>query len=117
MWNYHVGHLCVGRLQNMMPHSSSMPPTSAREGFELLGLKWQPRLTSHQARQLTPFEVGNKAWKSSVHTLTSGKYACTSTEFVRILENTGKNCNFIISIPGHEYYNGISSKVLEITGI
>ena len=69
-------YLFVGRLQNMLPYSKTQSSTSVSEGFEVLGLKWLPSLNSQQARQLTPFEVGDKDWKSSVHALTSGKCTC-----------------------------------------
>ncbi|RUS90016.1 hypothetical protein EGW08_002203, partial [Elysia chlorotica] len=38
---------------------------------ELLGLKWSPGLTSHQAKELSPFEVGDRRWRASVKQLTS----------------------------------------------
>jgi hypothetical protein len=41
-------------------------------GTELLGIKWLPSLSMSQAKELTPFEVGHKQWKASVHTLTLG---------------------------------------------
>ncbi|XP_031451155.1 uncharacterized protein C16orf71 homolog isoform X2 [Phasianus colchicus] len=40
-------------------------------GFELLGLKWLPRLTRHQAKEVTPFEVGDASWWTSLDTLMS----------------------------------------------
>ncbi|KAM7091461.1 dynein axonemal assembly factor 8 isoform 2-T3 [Ciconia maguari] len=40
-------------------------------GFELLGLKWLPRLTRCQAREITPFEVGDTSWQRSLDTLMS----------------------------------------------
>ncbi|XP_038007546.1 uncharacterized protein C16orf71 homolog isoform X2 [Motacilla alba alba] len=40
-------------------------------GLELLGLKWLPHLTWHQAREMTPFEAGDTHWQSSLGTLTS----------------------------------------------
>ncbi|XP_063027533.1 dynein axonemal assembly factor 8 [Melospiza melodia melodia] len=40
-------------------------------GFELLGLKWLPRLSGCQAREVTPFEAGDTHWQSSLGTLTS----------------------------------------------
>ncbi|KAM6424570.1 dynein axonemal assembly factor 8 isoform 2-T2 [Liasis olivaceus] len=39
--------------------------------FELLALKWLPHLTWVQAKEITPFEVGDKAWQESIHVLTS----------------------------------------------
>ncbi|XP_071958654.1 dynein axonemal assembly factor 8-like [Antedon mediterranea] len=40
-------------------------------GIELLGMKWLPSLTSAQAKEMTPFEVGDRHWHSSLQTLTS----------------------------------------------
>ncbi|KAM6054412.1 LOW QUALITY PROTEIN: dynein axonemal assembly factor 8 [Chlamydotis macqueenii] len=40
-------------------------------GFELLGLKWLPHLTPRQATEITPFEVGDTFWRSSLDTLMS----------------------------------------------
>ncbi|XP_052628942.1 dynein axonemal assembly factor 8 isoform X2 [Harpia harpyja] len=40
-------------------------------GFELLSLKWLPRLTRRQAREITPFEVGDTSWQRSLDILMS----------------------------------------------
>eukprot|EP00062_Callorhinchus_milii_P009056 gi/632952430/ref/XP_007891847.1/ PREDICTED: uncharacterized protein C16orf71 homolog isoform X2 [Callorhinchus milii] len=40
-------------------------------GFELLGLKWLPHLSSSQAKELTPFEVGDRHWQGSIDCLVS----------------------------------------------
>lgn len=40
--------------------------------FELLALKWLPHLTRIQAKEVSPFEVGDKAWQASIATLMSG---------------------------------------------
>ncbi|XP_066496915.1 dynein axonemal assembly factor 8 [Tiliqua scincoides] len=40
--------------------------------FELLALKWLPHLTRIQAKEVTPFEVGDKSWQASIATLMSG---------------------------------------------
>jgi hypothetical protein len=45
----------------------------SHEGFEILGIKWLPSLSNNQAKELTPYEIGDKHWKASIHTLTSGK--------------------------------------------
>ncbi|KAI2666071.1 Dynein axonemal assembly factor 8 [Labeo rohita] len=42
-----------------------------QEGFELLALKWEPKLSLRQAQELSPFEIGEKEWHSSVQSLTS----------------------------------------------
>nr|KAG5693907.1 hypothetical protein BaRGS_014348 [Batillaria attramentaria] len=39
--------------------------------FELLGLKWLPHMTPLQAREVTPYEIGDKDWKMCVQFLSS----------------------------------------------
>ncbi|XP_018416646.1 PREDICTED: uncharacterized protein LOC108790793 [Nanorana parkeri] len=41
------------------------------EGFEVLGLKWLPRLSRLQAKEITPYELGDRKWQSSIEQLTS----------------------------------------------
>ncbi|XP_026068002.1 uncharacterized protein LOC113049670 [Carassius auratus] len=45
--------------------------SAGQEGFELLALKWEPKLSQQQAQELSPFEIGEKEWQSSVQSLTS----------------------------------------------
>ncbi|XP_067859725.1 dynein axonemal assembly factor 8 [Heptranchias perlo] len=40
-------------------------------GFELLGLKWLPHLSRSQAKELTPYEVGDRHWQGSIGCLVS----------------------------------------------
>ncbi|XP_039348466.1 uncharacterized protein C16orf71 homolog isoform X2 [Mauremys reevesii] len=40
-------------------------------GFELLSLKWLPHLTRSQAKEVTPFEVGDTSWQRSINMLMS----------------------------------------------
>ncbi|XP_051878422.1 dynein axonemal assembly factor 8 isoform X2 [Pristis pectinata] len=40
-------------------------------GFELLGLKWLPHLSRSQAKELTPYEVGDRHWQESIDCLVS----------------------------------------------
>eukprot|EP00079_Xenopus_tropicalis_P008916 XP_002932503.2 PREDICTED: uncharacterized protein C16orf71 homolog [Xenopus tropicalis] len=44
---------------------------SVYEGFELLGLKWLPSLSRLQAKEITPYEVGDHPWKRSIEHLIS----------------------------------------------
>ncbi|XP_067276699.1 dynein axonemal assembly factor 8 isoform X2 [Pseudorasbora parva] len=44
---------------------------AGRDGFELLALKWEPKLSKQQAQELSPFEIGGREWQSSVQSLTS----------------------------------------------
>nr|DBA19356.1 TPA: hypothetical protein GDO54_015207 [Pyxicephalus adspersus] len=41
------------------------------EGFEVLGLKWLPRLSRLQAKEITPYEVGDRHWQSNIEQLTT----------------------------------------------
>ncbi|XP_051569571.1 dynein axonemal assembly factor 8 [Myxocyprinus asiaticus] len=45
--------------------------TAGQEEFELLALKWMPKLSRWQAQELSPFEVGEREWQSSVLSLMS----------------------------------------------
>ncbi|XP_067089795.1 dynein axonemal assembly factor 8 [Osmerus mordax] len=48
------------------------PTGNAEEGgFELLALKWLPTLSRQQAREVSPFEVGDQLWQSSLAGLAS----------------------------------------------
>jgi len=47
------------------------PGTSCQ--FELLGLKWLSRISVAVAKELTPYEVGDRCWRTSVRTLSSGR--------------------------------------------
>nr|XP_015215484.1 PREDICTED: uncharacterized protein C16orf71 homolog [Lepisosteus oculatus] len=40
-------------------------------GFELLATKWLPELTRLQAREVSPFEVGDRRWRDSLAALAS----------------------------------------------
>ncbi|XP_009982537.1 PREDICTED: uncharacterized protein C16orf71 homolog, partial [Tauraco erythrolophus] len=53
-------------------HQILLPgPEGPDSGCELIGLKWLPRLTRCQAREITPFEVGDSPWQRSLDTLMS----------------------------------------------
>ncbi|XP_024246039.1 dynein axonemal assembly factor 8 isoform X1 [Oncorhynchus tshawytscha] len=41
------------------------------DGFELLALKWLPTLSRQQAREVSPYEVGDRLWQSSLVGLAS----------------------------------------------
>ncbi|KAL6457266.1 hypothetical protein MHYP_G00342290 [Metynnis hypsauchen] len=47
------------------------PGGAREERFELLALKWLPTLSLRQAQELSPFEVGDRLWQSSVASLAS----------------------------------------------
>lgn len=43
--------------------------SAEQDGFELLALKWLPTLSQQQAREVSPFEVGDTLWQSSLVSL------------------------------------------------
>ncbi|OXB60064.1 hypothetical protein ASZ78_000967, partial [Callipepla squamata] len=62
-------------------------------GFELLGLKWLPRLTRCQAKEITPFEVGDTFWQRSLDTLMSNPVLVCALRWInafQVLENALK---------------------------
>ncbi|XP_038007548.1 uncharacterized protein C16orf71 homolog isoform X4 [Motacilla alba alba] len=59
------------RKENATHHIPALLTAEPDSGLELLGLKWLPHLTWHQAREMTPFEAGDTHWQSSLGTLTS----------------------------------------------
>ncbi|XP_053408690.1 dynein axonemal assembly factor 8-like isoform X2 [Mercenaria mercenaria] len=61
--------LFIGKLLGMLPYSRHHQSLPFSDGLELLGMKWVPRLTVSQAKEVTPCEVGDRMWKDSLHTL------------------------------------------------
>ena len=57
----------------MIPFGKLTSVVPLKEGFELLGMKWLPGLTTSQAKEVTLCEVGDRLWKDNIHTLMSGK--------------------------------------------
>ncbi|XP_034781597.2 dynein axonemal assembly factor 8 isoform X3 [Acipenser ruthenus] len=73
-------------------------------GFELLGLKWLPRLSRAHAREVTPFEVGDKLWQDSVARLASGPALVCALRRVdgfavlhRLLQDSSSNLDRVVS--------------------
>ncbi|XP_072125360.1 dynein axonemal assembly factor 8 isoform X1 [Mobula birostris] len=59
-------------LRNLLrPVSKKIGDSKGNGGFELLGLKWLPRLSRSQAKELTPYEVGDRHWQESIDCLLS----------------------------------------------
>ncbi|XP_055565593.1 dynein axonemal assembly factor 8 isoform X1 [Falco cherrug] len=52
-------------------NNESLSAEEPESGFELIGLKWLPHLTRCQAKEITPFEVGDICWQRSLDTLMS----------------------------------------------
>ncbi|XP_076109890.1 dynein axonemal assembly factor 8-like isoform X2 [Mytilus galloprovincialis] len=63
--------LFIGKLLHMVPYSKTVTVLPLKEGFELLGIKWVPSLSISQAKDVTPYEVGDRGWKENLHTLTT----------------------------------------------
>ncbi|XP_036421409.1 uncharacterized protein LOC118804902 [Colossoma macropomum] len=59
----------ISLLHNVI--SGDVAGGAGEERFELLALKWLPTLSLRQAQELSPFEVGDRLWQSSVASLAS----------------------------------------------
>ena len=55
-----------------VPPSGRRPDSAPQLQFELLGLKWLSKISVVIAKELTPYEVGDRRWRSSIQTLSSG---------------------------------------------
>ncbi|XP_041086905.1 dynein axonemal-associated protein 1 isoform X2 [Polyodon spathula] len=96
-----------GFLRRILRGESTQPgKTSAHTdgGFELLGLKWLPRLSRAHAREVTPFEVGDKLWQDSVARLASGPALVCAVRRVngfavlhRLLQDSSSNLDRVVS--------------------
>ncbi|CAH1795909.1 unnamed protein product [Owenia fusiformis] len=89
--------LYLGKLLNLVPCSKAPYPMPFSEGFELLAIKWLPGLSSTQAKELTPYEVGNKQWKPSIHQLTSEPAVILAVRGINAFQRLE---NYILSKPG-----------------
>ena len=67
---------------NEVPYSKTPAILPFSEGLELLGLKWLPYLTPTQAKEVTPWEVGDRQWRESLHTLSTGTVYLPNTSLV-----------------------------------
>ncbi|CAH2307561.1 Polycomb group ASXL1 [Pelobates cultripes] len=65
-----AGHLLRQILRPCLKMQKSIPESKFHQ-FEVLGLKWLPRLSRLQAKEITPYEVGDRPWQKSVEQLTS----------------------------------------------
>ncbi|KAK2148746.1 hypothetical protein LSH36_485g02057 [Paralvinella palmiformis] len=72
--------LFLGQILGVVPYCKSQPP-AFKHGLELLGIKWLPSLSLQHAKELTPYEVGEPAWKPSLQKLTSGISPNPGVEF------------------------------------
>ncbi|MGH0165376.1 UNVERIFIED_CONTAM: hypothetical protein FKN15_048735 [Acipenser sinensis] len=89
------------RGESPQPGKTSAPTDG---GFELLGLKWLPRLSRAHAREVTPFEVGDKLWQDSVARLASGPALVCALRRVdgfavlhRLLQDSSSNLDRVVS--------------------
>lgn len=60
----------IGKILGMVPYSKLHQVLPFVDCFELLGMKWLPCLSIGQAKEVTPYEVGDKYWKESLYALT-----------------------------------------------
>ena len=88
----HIIFLVTGQILGVVPYCKSQPP-AFKYGIELLGIKWLPSLSLQHAKEITPYEVGEPAWKPSLQKLTSGMVK-------------QRNCNFLLE---HNNNNNIQN--------
>ncbi|KAH9504288.1 hypothetical protein Btru_064554 [Bulinus truncatus] len=78
----------VARLLNVLPYSRRTPVQSVlAEKSELLAIKWTPSLSLIQAKELTPYEVGDIRWRKSLNFLTSEPALILILRGVNIIHN------------------------------
>ncbi|KAM9305468.1 dynein axonemal assembly factor 8-like [Gastrophryne carolinensis] len=65
-----AGHL-LRQILRPPPRKDTVVAGCLFEGFEVLGLKWLPCLSRLQAKEITPYEVGERHWQPSIEQLTS----------------------------------------------
>ncbi|KAM4531385.1 dynein axonemal assembly factor 8 [Odontesthes bonariensis] len=66
-------------------------------GLELLGLKWLPVLTRHQAQELSPYEVGEQLFQKSVEDLMSTSALVCALRAIDAFSSTRKR--LLLSYP------------------
>ncbi|XP_071503369.1 dynein axonemal assembly factor 8-like [Diadema antillarum] len=101
----------LGKLLGVFPVTStnnvSTPRCNPGEGLELLGIKFLPSLTTFQSKELTPFEVGDRSWQPSVHSLASSPAAVCMLRGI----NAFHHVRSMLKIPTHptEFRRGSGS--------
>lgn len=64
-------------------------------GFELVGLKWLPYLTRCQAKEITPFEVGDTSWQRSLDRLMSNPVLVCALRRINAFEVLADTLNLL----------------------
>ncbi|XP_068554859.1 dynein axonemal assembly factor 8 isoform X7 [Anas acuta] len=83
--------------QILLPGSSNQSQNAEGpdSGFELLGLKWLPYLTRCQAKEITPFEVGDTSWQRSLDRLMSNPVLVCALRRINAFEVLADTLNLL----------------------
>ncbi|XP_075035501.1 dynein axonemal assembly factor 8-like isoform X2 [Mixophyes fleayi] len=87
---------------------------SGFQGFEVLGLKWLPCLSRLQAKEVTPYEVGDRPWQESVGQLTSTPALVCALRKVRAFTTLADAIKELVPTSGKQQVQLIMSATPEI---
>ncbi|XP_073492665.1 dynein axonemal assembly factor 8-like [Aquarana catesbeiana] len=85
------------------------------EGFEVLGLKWLPRLSRLQAKEITPYEVGDRQWQSDIEQLTSNPALVCVLRRIHAFTSLAQAIKQMVPVKGKMQSRLIMSAAPEIT--
>ncbi|XP_055867337.1 dynein axonemal assembly factor 8-like isoform X2 [Biomphalaria glabrata] len=78
----------VAKFLNVLPYTRRTPVQPVlSDRTELLAMKWMPALSTYQAKELTPYEVGDIRWRQSLNVLTSEPALILVLRGVSIIQN------------------------------
>ncbi|XP_068100303.1 dynein axonemal assembly factor 8-like isoform X2 [Hyperolius riggenbachi] len=102
--------------QIIRPRSTYQEAVSGHgfEGFEVLGLKWLPNLSRLQAKEITPYEVGERLWQSNVEELTSNPALVCALRRVQAFTTLAHAIKLLIPVTGKLQSRLIMSTTSEI---
>ncbi|XP_040212492.1 uncharacterized protein LOC120943324 [Rana temporaria] len=84
------------------------------EGFEVLGLKWLPRLSRLQAKEVTPYEVGDRQWQSDIEQLTSNPALVCALRRIHAFTSLAQVIKQVVPVKGKMQSRLIMSAAPEI---
>ncbi|KAM5151804.1 dynein axonemal assembly factor 8-like, partial [Mantella aurantiaca] len=84
------------------------------EGFEVLGLKWLPSLSRLQAKEITPYEVGDRQWQSSIDQLTSNPALVCALRRIHAFTSLAEAIKQVVPITGKTQTQLIMSTTPEV---
>ena len=77
-------------------------------------MKWLPVLSSAQAREITPYEVGNRNWQPSIHTLASNPALVCVVRGINAFQNVREQLGIATTSPPQSTVHGGSKLSLEV---